>query len=91
MSDRFTECPGEDCQSKVKIHVVEDGTEEINFCCVPCFQYTWANMVDTEHRMPHEHSDQCAWRQLSRVHEPVCDGEFKIHVPKVIPGGPPLP
>ena len=86
---RFTHCPGEDCTNKVKIiEIVEEpGPAEISFCCVPCFQYTWAILIDTdaEHRMPHEHSDQCAWHQLSRVHEPVVEGDFKIHTPKQAP------
>lgn len=84
---RFANCPGEDCKSKVKITGdLPDGVEEINFCCVPCFQYTWAQIIDIPD-VPHEHSDQCAWRQLSRIHEPVFEGEYRIHTPKVIPGG----
>ena len=83
---RFANCPGEDCKSKVKIWPAE-GMEEINFCCVPCFQYTWARLVDVdmEHWVPHEHSGQCRIRQMSRINEPVVEGEYRIHTPKITP------
>lgn len=82
---RYTTCPGEDCQAKVKIiEVVPE--PEVNFCCIPCFQYTWGEITGAgEHRLPHVHSDQCHWRQLDRISEPVITGDFKIHTPKIVP------
>ena len=77
--DRFANCPGKDCQGKVKIWP----GDEVNFCCAPCWDFTWANMQGQD--VVHEHSDQCAWRQLARVAEPVVEGEFKIHTPKQAP------
>lgn len=85
---RYAHCPGEDCTAKVKIMEVDEdrNSEEINFCCVPCFQYTWGEITGAgEHRLPHVHSDQCAWRQLDRIGEPVVTGDFKIHTPKIVP------
>jgi hypothetical protein len=80
---RYAPCPGEDCQGKVKVIETEAGPE-VNFCCVPCFQYSWAQISGAnEPRV--RHSDQCHWRQLDRVAEPVVEGDFRIHTPKTAP------
>jgi hypothetical protein len=81
---RYAICPGEDCQAKVEVHELPDGVEECNFCCVPCFQYTWAQISGAnEPRV--RHSDQCHGRQLARISEPVTEGDFRISTPKIVP------
>jgi hypothetical protein len=80
---RYTRCPGEACEAKVKIiEIVPE--PEVNFCCAPCFQYTWAQISGANEPRTH-HSDECHWRQLARVSEPVVEGDFKIHTPKTVP------
>lgn len=77
MTAEFTNCPGE-CDSKVR---VGEGNV-ISFCCHNCWRWHWEsgvmNTVPYDNYgafLPH-HSEQCSKRQMSRIHEPIKDGEF---------------
>lgn len=86
---RFTTCPGENCRHKVKIVEFEGGSDLVNFCCHPCFQYTWSQMftAEDEPKTPELlHSEQCLSRQMARVNEPVEVGDFRLATPSQVPG-----
>lgn len=86
---RYANCPGESCVAKVKvIEVVPE--PEINFCCLPCFEYTWHHMFSEDGgaadlAAARGHSGQCWDRQADRFDEPVVEGDFKIHSPRSAP------
>lgn len=66
---RFTTCPGEGCDSKVVAHDLDNNTAGVNFCCVPCWSYTWAFMSDEsfDPTATWDHSQQCVRRQAVRA------------------------
>lgn len=65
----YTTCPSPACQSKVVLWPTEDGYG-INFCCLNCWNNTWAGMTDATDDLPEgydAHSIGCNTRQAKRV------------------------
>lgn len=83
----FAGCPGEsfnpDCFAKVVIHP----GNKINYCCVPCWETTWAITREVFEDVPAKpHSTECVWRQERRKGEPVVEGTFTVASPSEVPG-----
>lgn len=95
MTDKieYTYCPGEDCTCKVMVWSLPTGELGVNFCCVNCWNFTYATMFnstyasgadngteDTEHW---GHSGQCVRRQQARETDPVTElAEYVIMGPQ---------
>jgi hypothetical protein len=77
----YTYCPGEDCVRKVVVWSLPDGQLGVNFCCVDCWNYTYALMLQdfgaggdaTEDELFHGHSAQCVKRAQQRETAPVTE------------------
>lgn len=82
----YAKCPGEGCAAKVRIK--EENT--LDFCCVPCFQYTWKMMFsedDEPNPSVRGHSGECWDRQAARLDEPVVEGDFTVRFHLKAPAG----